>query len=211
MTYIQELKIKSKKVLISIKGRTNMNKRLIYILLMVMAISCHRNDSLYNITVYDSNSIANCYNESLIIIPICNGRDSVYCCTLPRSFYYRVGIYLFTEEEFSKRLYKRIVENDFIQVSDSVFMEIKNEKEIVKEDEEVLKVYKTQGILKVLEKYTNQYGKMPRETTSRDTKNYIYYLAFINHIYFYWEDEGGPGFFLDYTILQQIKKDSEED
>ena len=211
MTYKQELKIKCKKVLISIKGGANMNKRIVIVLLMAMAVSCHQKDMLYNITVYDSNSIDNCYNEAPIIIPICDGRDSVYCCTLPRVFYNKVGIYLFTEEEFSKMLYKRIVENDFIKVSDSVFMEIKNEEEIVKEDEEILNMYKTQGILKVLEKYTNQYGEIPYETTSIDRINYIYYLAFINHIYFYWDDEGGPGYFLDHTILKQIKKDNEED
>ena len=192
------------------KERMRLNKEIICILLMVWIVSCHQNDMLYNITVYDSNSIDNCYNQSLIIIPIYNGRDSVYCCTLPRSFYYRVGIYLFTEEEFSKMLYKRIVENNFIKVSDSVFMELKNEKKIIKEDEEILKIYKTQGILKVLEKYTNQYGELFYESTPIDIRNYIYYLAFINHIYFYWDDEGGPGFFLDHTILKQIKKDNEK-
>ncbi|WP_106830745.1 hypothetical protein [Parabacteroides pacaensis] len=193
------------------KEKMRLNKEIICILLMVLAISCQQKDMLYYITVYDSNSIDNCYNQSLIIIPIYNGKDSVYCCTLPRSFYNKVGIYLFTEEEFSKMLYKRMVENDFIRVSDSVFMKLRDEEKIVKEDEEVLKVYETQGILKVLEKYTNQYGEIPYETTSRERINYIYYLAFINHIYFYWEDEEGPGFFLGDALLKQIKKDNEED
>ncbi|WP_106830737.1 hypothetical protein [Parabacteroides pacaensis] len=186
-----------------------MNKEIVIALLMVLVVSCQKKDMLYYITVEDSN-IMNCYNQAPIIIPICNEKDSVYCCTLPRDFYYRVGIYLFTEEEFSKMLYKRMVENDFIRVSDSVFMEMENEEEIVKEDEEVLKIYKTQGILKVLEKYTNQYGKIPYKETPMDRINYIYYLAFINHIYFYWDDEGGPGYFLDHTILKQIKKENEE-
>lgn len=73
-----------------------MNKGIVMVLLMVLAVSCQQKDILYYITVDDSNTM-NCYNQAPIIIPICNEKDSVYCCTLPRSFYNKVGIYLFTE------------------------------------------------------------------------------------------------------------------
>lgn len=193
----------------TIKKTIRMNKLYISILFIITFISCSNNELLYKIIVYEPQRKDNLYDQSPIIIPIKNNKDSVYYCTSPSLFYNKVGIFLFTETEFSKKLYNKITRHDYINVSDSIFLEIKKENNIITEDKEVLDIYKKQGILEVLKKYTNEHGEISYKNTSFDRVNYIYYLAFINDIYFFWDDEGGPGYFLDNSIIEQIKSNNE--
>lgn len=198
-----------KEIMSIIKKIIETRELIVIVLTLTTLISCGDNDLLYKIIVYSPKSMDNYYDQSPVIIPICNNKDSVYCCTTPSSFYNKIGILILTEEEFSKKLYNKIITNKFIQVSDNVYNEIKNDGDIVIEDEELLEIYKSEGIFNILNKYTDENGGIDYKKTSIERINYIYYLAFINNIHFYWADEGGPGYFLDNTILNQIKKNSD--
>lgn len=176
----------------------------VFILILLSLISCKTDNEqdLYKVIVYDyKNNLYNRYNVP-IIIPIYNNEDSVYCCSTSKGFYDNSGIYIINYEDFTKKLYHYIVNNKHIQVSDSFFESLKEKSRIIIEDPQVKKIYQEEGIDGVIKKYVNKYGEISYEDHSLSTIYYIYYLCFINNIYFYWADEGGPGYFIDATIVR---------
>lgn len=176
----------------------------VFILILLSLISCktEKEQDLYNVIVYDPKNNLYNYQEVPIIIPIYNNKDSVYCCSSPIEFYNNLGVYIIDYECFTKKLYNCIIDNEYIQVSDSFFASLKKRSHIIIEDPQVKKIYQEEGIDGVIKKYVNKYGEISYEDHSLSTIYYIYYLCFINNIYFYWADEGGPGYFIDATIVR---------
>ena len=160
-------------------------------ILFYLFIACGYNkDELYNIVVHEKNEGYDAM-ESPIIIPVTDGKDSVYCCKSPLQFYADMEVFIIGETEFTLMLYKNITNNTYTLISSSLIKQYNFEGDIVIENMEMKDIYEKKGIQYLLKRYLTKYGKMPYDVLSIREINYLYYLSFMNGIYYYFSDEDG--------------------
>ena len=125
--------------------------------------------------------------------------DSFLCCSDAWSLYNYSNIRIDSYQEFQKRLYKKLVNKEYITINTSMYEEFSEDK--VVEVPEIRKLYEEGGIDKVLLKYVHN-RILPHENP---TRAYIVYLASLHNILFGWDDECGD-FFLESTYSEHLEK-----
>ena len=125
--------------------------------------------------------------------------DSFLCCSDAWSLYNYSNIRIDSYQEFQKRLYKKLVNKEYITINTSMY-EVFSEDKVV-EVPEIRKLYEEGGIDKVLLKYVHN-RILPHENP---TRAYIVYLASLHNILFGWDDECGD-FFLESTYSEHLEK-----
>lgn len=125
--------------------------------------------------------------------------DSFLCCSDAWSLYNYSNIRIDSYQEFQKRLYKKLVNKEYITINTSMYEEFSEDK--VVEVPEIRKLYEEGGIDKVLLKYVHN-RILPHENP---TRAYIVYLASLHNILFGWDDECGD-FFLGSTYSEHLEK-----
>ena len=125
--------------------------------------------------------------------------DSFLCCSDAWSLYNYSNIRIDSYQEFQKRLYKKLVNKEYITINTSMYEEFSEDK--VVEVPEIRKLYEEGGIDKVLLKYVHN-RILPHENP---TRAYIVYLASLHDILFGWDDECGD-FFLESTYSEHLEK-----
>lgn len=125
--------------------------------------------------------------------------DTFLCCCDAWSLYNYSNIRIDSYQEFQKRLYKKLVNKEYITINTSMY-EVFSEDKVV-EVPEIRKLYEEGGIDKVLLKYVHN-RILPHENP---TRAYIVYLASLHDILFGWDDECGD-FFLESTYSEHLEK-----
>lgn len=76
-------------------------KRIYFTLSIVLYLFCSCRNELYEILT----TPAGISDFTPVIIPVCNGKDSAYCCMSGDDFYYSLNIKIVGPDDFAIQLY----------------------------------------------------------------------------------------------------------
>ncbi len=163
-------------------------------LAFIFLFSCKNQkvDALYHAVT------ASYFNENPdIVIPICYQEDSLYIVNTSVNLYNELNMKICSLKEFQEKLYRLIINHEYLEVSESYFKVLEQRK--IQRINRIDSVYQKTGIKGVIRKFTSENGALfsldsevyKEDCPLSDCKdmNYVIYLCFQHNLFFWWDCE----------------------